>query len=360
MGRQVKKTAASSPQSASGRQARMNPVMITALICAGFLAALWLGLYIHEIRTPEGAMDAYLSKVRAGKWEELYQTDIRFFDECSSEDSYIEAMKQLYAGTDLSSIGYTLSSRSEDDATRYYQVVSNQQICTVLELKRTGGLRPWQVRTSYGGSKWTINLLEDDIHISVNGREVSSQFAEKSDAAVDTLSGIALDTPIHAAVQYEMDGIIGVPGITADQPELYQEVIDPSSFAIFIGRKADPASLAQYQDAIENAGTSYARYVFQDIDFFDLIQVLDPSSPFFDTVMLYDNQWVYAHDSYQISSLSVSDVLPIGDDCLAGRISFSYEISADQAYSYPSSYQMFFRRDTAGAWRLMNLIQLNS
>jgi len=359
MGHQVRKKAAPLPSDGCSRK-RLNPVLMTALICSCFLAALWLGLYIHEIRTPEGAMDSYLAKVQAGKWEELYQSDTSRFSEYSTEESYIEGMKQLYAGADLSHIGYALSSRNEDDSIRFYNVVSNQQICTVLEVHRVDSFRPWAVRTSYGGRNWKINLLEDGIHISVNGNPVTSQFAKKSDVNVNTLSGIELDHSIPVAVQYEVDNVIGIPGIAADQPDQYQVIIDQSALAIFIGRKPDQENSSAYQDALKNAGTSYARYIFQDIDFFDLANILDTSSPFFDTVMLYDNQWVYAHDKYQVENVSVSDILPIGDEYFTGKISFDYRITADQEYVYPSSYQLFFRRDPAGRWRLLNLIQLNS
>jgi hypothetical protein len=72
----------------------------------------------------------------------------------------------------------------------------------------------------------------------------------------------------------------------------------------------------------------------------------------------FSNQWFYQHQSLSYQNVNFSDVMQIDQNTFLGTVSFDYLITADTTTVYHSTYQMYFMKDSSGAYKLLNLVQL--
>lgn len=332
--------------------------LVTLLICCCGLGYLWFWLDRYERQSPYGAMNAYMQSVKNEEWDAIYETDAGYFIELNSKDVYISYLQKLYEDVDLNSLIY--SQTGVTDNTTYYNVYSNKEYLSTLELIKPSDSKTYKVRTIGSIESYSFDLLESNIAFSINGVSISTESSHETDHIPYAFQDLGLDSKMPSVTRYTISSFVGEPSVTADSED-YMAVRDYSSNQFYIGLRPTDDQYTEFTKEIEDTAFAYSSYITEDGTFYDLNKHLYPNTEFYNSIAGFNNQWFSTHNAAVFSNVIMSDVMPIGDNAFLGSIAFDYTVSTEDniTKTYSSKYQLFFVKNSQGNWKLTNLILVN-
>lgn len=112
----------------------------------------------------------------------------------------------------------------------------------------------------------------------------------------------------------------------------------------------DPITVDEIQRFMllsEEISTNYAKFTSDDLDFRDISGYFEDGSPILELLESYNSNRYNSHESSYFEDISVSTPVIAENGTIKCEASFNYVvITKDDTHNYPSSYILYFNRDT--------------
>ncbi|NCB33979.1 MAG: hypothetical protein EOM64_08925 [Erysipelotrichia bacterium] len=333
--------------------------LITCMICAAGLGYLWFWLSRYEGRSINGAVRNYLKEIAAEKWDAIYEEDTTYFIELNSKDKYISWLKDKYKDLSISSLTYSFTGA--DDLSQYYTVYDEYgNRITSLELRKPDNSNTWKVRTLDSTMYYNFDVL-DNTGFMINSISIDSSYANEPNQIPYSFENLGLDDKMPVVTRYSIKNFVDAPDITVSDANQSTAVRDYSGNQYYVGPSPTDDQYSGFSAEILDTTTAYCQYISKDGTFTALNKHLYPNTDFYNNIIGFNNQWYSPHDSTEFQNTRIFDVMPIGSNAFIGSISFDYVVTAsDVTRTTSSTYQLFFVRNSADEWKLVNLIIIAS
>ncbi|MCH4208258.1 MAG: hypothetical protein LKF50_08165 [Solobacterium sp.] len=333
--------------------------LVTCMICGAGLGYLWFWLSRYESHSVNGAVRSYLKQITNGEWDAIYEEDCTYFIELNSKDKYISWLQQKYDALTISELTYSFTDA--DDLSQYYTLYdgSSNRIGT-LELRKPDNKSSWVVRTLNTSLSYDFDVL-DNTAFSINNVSIDSSYTNESDHVPYGFENLGLDDKLPTVTRYSIKNFVDDPDVTVDNSSANMAVRDWSANQYYIGPAATDDQYTEFAQEIQDTTTAYCEYISKDGTFTALNRHLYPNTDFYNNMIGFNNQYYSSHDTIEFQNTRIYDVMPLGDNAFIGSISFDYAVTAsDVSRTTSSSYQLFFVKNSAGSWKLTNLIIISS
>lgn len=332
--------------------------LVTVILCAAGLGYEYFWLARYERQSVVGAMNRYMKNVANHNWDEIYRTDSTYFTEVNTKDNLITYLIYTYGNNHAN--GYTYSLVEETDTgMRYYDAYYLSSKVSTLETYKPEGSSTWKVRTMVSAGAYTFDAL-NDASFRINDVPISpTSFANEANHIPLAFEELKTGDTFPSVTRYTVENLVRAPDPVPEDSENNMAVRDYSGNHYYIGPKPSADQYSEFAQNIEDTAMAYSRYITKDGTFYDLRRHLYPNTEFYYAIMSLDNQYFSSHDSIDFQDISISEVMPLGEDAFVGTIAYNVVVTAgDNVKTYASTYQIFFVRNN-DSWQATNIVTIS-
>lgn len=334
----------------------LDVIAITTALCW-----LWMNMASYEssmpIHSAEQAAALFENREFAQIREKSGFTSTRFTTEQDLEE---------YLKNKLQDVGeiQCIKQRGNTEQITYLLKADQQTIAHAVVKKQPENDR-------FGRSKWELERLEDvwepmdgytilapqHVQVSLNGVTLTEQDQTEAGTPVKGYQGLPEGYEAPAMVQYQIEGLLQQPEVTASTPEGENCMVSATdeNNAVQITVQPDQQKIDELTQLAMNTAKTCAKFTSEDASFYDLSLSLIPQSEFYNAMRSFYNGWYVSHDSYQFEKESIGDWRQYDPQHISCQLSFQYVVNKGSSrHEFPTAYEVFMV-NTENGWKVAHM-----
>ena len=194
-----------------------------------------------EADLPESAISTYLSDIREGNYDRIYEDSLLVSPHLNSQEDYVTALKEIYDDVNLDMLSFVEDPAAEDGV-HYALVYDHVKVAELKLAKGKDGL--YHASTIFSGDNNYRIEVPDGMTLMVNGIAVGKEYCVDNDARSENFHGMNDWTDAPKCDVYVIENLLGEPEIAVKEGKGYKTLRDVSTGTIYVGKEGD-AGLAQ-------------------------------------------------------------------------------------------------------------------
>lgn len=318
-------------------------VYFLVLMIVASVGLIWLNnrLIDYENATPNGALNHYIDRLKAGDFEAIYEDSALQETTFNNKEQILLYLSNTYDGNPND---IRLRERVSTDADKKeYAVYYDDTRKGIITVTKTD--ERWQITPNLVYLPPIKLIAESDARITVNGQDITFLDIPKEEVQSLVYAGVNQTDILPTLYAYTFESLLNPPTIEGVD-------LNGNAYAATASEDGTQYTLtkivadkqAEYETLAIDAATTYAKYVAKDATRNTLLTFVYKKSSLYQTIRNFSNSWFSTHESYEFLDLKVTEFKQYTDRDFSCDVSFqpTYVRKGKTFKGEPVHYQVAF------------------
>ena len=288
------------------------------------------------------ALAEFAGRLQKGDIEGLFENAQKLTPTMDSKASYDEKLLNILSANDPETLQVLHNEEGE-----YRLYADDTYIAPIDVVTEEDGFR---ISIPIHGEKTCIVEVPAGLKISANGQQIGSDKIIEKNVDASNFEQVRETQYIPKVDLYELDGLIGMPDLQADNGKTYALIEDPITGHLLMGEEVTDSELLRtvIDDAI-----LLAKFPAQEATLGEVSNVALTSSSWYNGRYTgVQNYWFTAHAKSEFSNEKVLKAVSQGEDSFAAHVVFDYFADNGEVHrTWHIGYQLTMV-NTPNGWKI--------